>query len=181
MKRKQIKYDYAVQTIISSSLDTESKKYLKGYRTAYQMIERLKKQFYKSRESLINLLNQKIKKLEISNNNYILYLNEQKTLFEQYDFECDKLKRNRLLENDKIIYACAKLRNIGFNFTITYKYKTFDDLQPDLQDMWDHEERINNYLNPQNNYIVQTNFENNKINYISNNKRSDHRNNFHNK
>jgi len=181
MKRKQIKYDYAVQTIISSSLDTESKKYLKGCRTAYQMIERLKKQFYKSRESLINLLNQKIKKLEISNNNYILYLNELKTLFEQYDFECDKLKRNRLLENDKIIYACAKLRNIGFNFTITYKYKTFDELQQDLQDMWDHEERINNYLNPQNNYIVQTNFENNKINYISNNKRSDHRNNFHNK
>jgi len=47
--------------------------------------------------------------------------------------------------------------------------------------MWDHEERINNYLNPKNNNTVQTNFENNKINYISSNKRSDHRNNFHNK
>ena len=45
MTRKQIKYDNAVQTIISSSLDTESKKYLKGYRTAYQMIERLKNNF----------------------------------------------------------------------------------------------------------------------------------------
>jgi len=31
--------------------------------------------------------------------------------------------------------------NIGFNFTITYKYKTFDKLQQDLQDMWNHEEK----------------------------------------
>jgi len=45
MTRKQIKYDNAVTTIISGSLNTESKKkkYLKGCRTAYQMIERLKK------------------------------------------------------------------------------------------------------------------------------------------
>ena len=93
MTRKQIKYDNAVQSIISGSLDLETKAYLKGCRTAYQMIDRLKKQFYKSGESLLNLLMQKIKILEINNNNYILYLNELKNLFEQYDIECVKLLR----------------------------------------------------------------------------------------
>ena len=53
-----------------------------------------KKQFYKSGESLLNLLMQKIKILENNNNNYILYLNELKNLFEQYDIECVKLNKN---------------------------------------------------------------------------------------
>jgi len=49
-----------------------------------------KKQFYKSGESLLNLLMKKKKKkknLEINNSNYILYLNELKNLYEQYDIE----------------------------------------------------------------------------------------------
>jgi len=168
MTRKQIKYDNAVQSIISGSLDLETKAYLKGCRTAYQMIDRLKKQFYKSGESLLNLLMQKIKILEINNNNYILYLNELKNLFEQYDIECVKLNKNKLTEESKIIDACAKLKNIGFNFTLTYKYKKFNEFHDDLQKMRNHEERINNYLNTQINNNNENNNENNKIHYISN-------------
>jgi len=94
---------------------------------------------------------QKIKILEINNNNYILYLNELKNLFEQYDIEYVKLNKNKLAEESKIIYACVKLKkkNIGFNFTLTYKYKKFNELHDDLQKMRNHEERINNYLNTQ--------------------------------
>ena len=79
------------------------------------MIDRLKKQFYKSGESLLNLLMQKIKILEINNNNYILYLNELKNLFEQYDMECVKLNKNKLTEESKIIYACAKFYKLTSN------------------------------------------------------------------
>jgi len=41
MTRRQIKYDNAVQSIISGSLDLESKANLKGCGTAYQKIDRL--------------------------------------------------------------------------------------------------------------------------------------------
>ncbi|KAG4087884.1 hypothetical protein H8356DRAFT_1341394 [Neocallimastix lanati (nom. inval.)] len=43
----------------------------------------------------------------------------------------DKLKRIKLLEEDKIFYTCSALNSgiLDINFTITYKYKTFDDLQ----------------------------------------------------
>ena len=37
--------------------------------------------------------------------------------------KCDKLNKNKRTEESKIIYAYAKLKNIEFNFTITYKYK----------------------------------------------------------
>jgi len=58
-------------------------------------------------------------------------MNLKKILFEQYDFESDKLKRIKLLEEDKIFYTCSALNSgiLDINFTITYKYKTFDDLQ----------------------------------------------------
>lgn len=56
------------------------------------------------------------------------------------NFEYDLLKRNKLLEEEKIIYAFAKLRDNRFKFIITYNYKTFDGPQQDLQDMRDHEE-----------------------------------------
>ncbi len=61
MTRIQIKLDNAVQSIITGSLHPDSKKYLKGCKTAYQMIRRLKNKIYKSGESLFNILEQKIK------------------------------------------------------------------------------------------------------------------------
>ncbi|KAL6631819.1 hypothetical protein U3516DRAFT_736712 [Neocallimastix sp. 'constans'] len=57
MTSKQIKYDKEFQSIISDSC-----------RTAYQMTDRLKKQFYKSGESLLNLLISKQTEYKSNNN-----------------------------------------------------------------------------------------------------------------
>ena len=57
--RKQIKYDNAVQSIISGSLYLETKAYLIGCRTAYQMIDRLKKTTLQIRRILIKFINAK--------------------------------------------------------------------------------------------------------------------------
>jgi len=57
--RKQIKYDNTVQSIIYGSLDLETKAYLKGCRTAYQMIDRLKKTTLQIRRILIKFINAK--------------------------------------------------------------------------------------------------------------------------
>ena len=56
MTREQFKFDNAVQTIIINSLDEPSKDYLKGCRTSFQMIERLKNCFYQSDQDLFNSL-----------------------------------------------------------------------------------------------------------------------------
>ncbi|KAL6636150.1 hypothetical protein U3516DRAFT_732284 [Neocallimastix sp. 'constans'] len=94
MTRRQIKYDNAVQSIISGSLDLESKANLK----------------------------------EINNSNYILYLNELKNLYEQYDIEIKQTEyrnnniqnkpnnsRNRNNKNIKIIHYGHSIEECYYN------------------------------------------------------------------
>jgi len=45
MNRSQIKSDNAVQSIIINSLEKPNQEYLRGCKTAYDLIERLKKSF----------------------------------------------------------------------------------------------------------------------------------------
>jgi len=61
MNRKQIKDDNTVQSIIINSLSKINKIYLSGCRTAYQMMQRLKRRYYQSGQTLLNNLEQKIK------------------------------------------------------------------------------------------------------------------------
>jgi hypothetical protein len=56
MNRSQIKSDSAVQSILINSLEKSSKEYLRGCKTAYSMIDRLKKRFYQSGQALLNIL-----------------------------------------------------------------------------------------------------------------------------
>ncbi len=172
MTRTQIKYDNAVQSIIVDSLDIETQTLLRGCKTSYQMINILKQQYYKSGQDLINFLLQKIKNLKIKNNDYNLYLNELNTLFEQYDYECDKLKINSLDENTKLLYACTELLSSGFTAYNTYKYKTFKNLKEDLLQTYYHQKRMEDYMSTRNiTFSVDDNNNNinqNNINYITN-------------
>jgi len=61
MNRKQIKDDNTVQSIIINSLSKVNQIYLSGCRTAYQMMQRLKRRYYQSGQTLLNNLEQKIK------------------------------------------------------------------------------------------------------------------------
>jgi len=56
MNRKQIKYDNAVQLIIINSLNKINHNYLSGCRTAYQMMQILKRCYYQSGQALLNIL-----------------------------------------------------------------------------------------------------------------------------
>ena len=119
MNRNQIKSDNAVQSIIINSLDESSQNYLKGYKTAFQMIDRLKSRFYQSRQALLNILEYKINNLEIIND-YILYLNELNNLFEQHQSESEKINKNPLDEETKILYSATELKKVGITTSITF-------------------------------------------------------------
>ena len=61
MNRGQIKSDNAVQSIIINSLEKSNQEYLRGCKSAYSMIDRLKNRFYQSGQSLLNILEYKIR------------------------------------------------------------------------------------------------------------------------
>ena len=73
MNRCQIKSDDAVQSIIMNSLEKSNQEYLRGCKTAYSMIDRLKNRFYQSGQALLNILEYKIINLKLINNDYIQY------------------------------------------------------------------------------------------------------------
>jgi len=131
MNRNQIKYNNAVQSIIINSLDESSQNYLKGCKTAFQMIDRLKSRFYQSRQALLNILEYKINNLEIIND-YILYLNELNNLFEQHQSESEKINKNPLDEETNILYSATELKKVGITTSIIYKFTTFKELLSEL-------------------------------------------------
>jgi len=51
--KNQIKSDNAVHSIIINNLEKSNKEYLRGCKTAYSMIDRLKKRFYQSGQALL--------------------------------------------------------------------------------------------------------------------------------
>ena len=59
MNRSQIKSDDAVQSIIMNSLEKSNQEYLRGCKTAYSMIDRLKNRFYQFGQALLNILEYK--------------------------------------------------------------------------------------------------------------------------
>jgi len=113
MNRNQIKSDNAVQSLIINSLDESSQNYLNGCKTAFQMIDRLKSRFYQSGQALLNILKYKINNLETINNDYILYLNELNNLFEQHQSVSEKINKNSLDEETKILYSAKELKKVS--------------------------------------------------------------------
>ena len=142
MNRNQIKSDNAVQSIIINSLDESSQNYLKGCKTAFQMIDRLKSRFYQSGQALLNILEYKINNLEIINNDYILYLNELNNLFEQHQSESEKINKNPLDEETKILYSATELKKVGITTSIIYKFTTFKELLSELIKIHDFDEKV---------------------------------------
>jgi hypothetical protein len=70
------------QSIIINNLEKSYKEYLRGCKTAYSMIDRLKKLIYQSGQALLNILEYKIINLKLINNDYIQYVNDLNDLFE---------------------------------------------------------------------------------------------------
>jgi len=69
------------------------------------MIDRLKRRYYQSCQTLLNILeymNKKIINLKLINNDYIQYVNNLNDLFEQHKNECNKLKRVSLDKEKKL-------------------------------------------------------------------------------
>jgi len=141
MNRGQIKSDNAVQSIIINSLEKSNQEYLRGCKSAYSMIDRLKNRFYQSGEALLNILEYKIINLKLINNDYIQYINELNNLFEQHKFESNKLKRIPFDEETKLLFAVNELDRIGINSPPIYSYKTFDDLIKELNKRHDFFEK----------------------------------------
>jgi len=84
------------------------------------MIDRLKRRYYQSCQTLLNILeymNKKIINLKLINNDYIQYVNDLNDLFEQHKNECNKLKRVSLDKATKLLYAVNELDKIWYKLT----------------------------------------------------------------
>lgn len=122
------------------------------------MIDRLRNRFYMTGETLLNNLINKINKLKIIDNEYLIYINELKSLYEQHDEKCKKLHKSLMGNKIKIKKAGKKLLKIGLQLN----YKSFKELYINITESYDFKESCNRNNN-------QSDSDNeNKINYISN-------------
>jgi len=137
MYRSHIKFDNVVRSIIIDSLEKSNQEYLRGFQTAYSMIERLKSPFYQSGQALLNILKYNIINLKLITNDYSQYVNDLSKLFEQHKNECNKLKRIPLDEETKLLYAINELDKIGINLPSIYNYMNFEDLIKELSKRYD--------------------------------------------
>eukprot|EP00833_Pecoramyces_ruminatium_P002871 jgi/Orpsp1_1/1176903/evm.model.c7180000059444.1 len=158
--------DNATQSIIVESIDNNSKLYLKGCKTAYQMINRLKNRYYMSGETLLNELINKINKLKIIDNDYLAYMNELKSLYEQHDQESGRLNKTLMGDEVKTHKAGKELLKVGFNELQLKSFKTFEILYNNIVEAYDYKESCNRD-NEQYNSDKED-----KINYISNKSKS---------
>jgi len=163
--------------LIIYSLEKSNKEYLRGCKTAYSMIDRLKKRFYQIWLcTLLNILEYKIINLKLINNDYIQYINELNNLFEQHKFESNKLKRIPFDEETKLLFAVNELDRIGINSPPIYSYKTFDDLIKELSKKHDFFEKAEilrsktTVVNDSNVNNINKNKPNNNKNYNNSNK-----------
>ena len=127
MNRKQIKSDNAVQSIIINGLNKINQNYFCGGRTAYQMMQRLKRRYYQSGQALLNILKQKIKNLKINNNDYIHYINELNNSFEEYQTECENLNKRSIDEETNLLYSSIELDKNGINSPPIYSFNNFNE------------------------------------------------------
>ena len=160
MNRKQIKDDNAVQSIIINSLNNINQNYLSGCRTAYQMMQRLKRRYYQSGQALLNILEQKIKNLKINDNDYIQYINELNNLFEQHQTECENLnKKNQWMKKQNFYIHLLNQINFVLIHLLIYSFKNFNDLVNELYKRHDFFEKAN-ILKYSNNMSIDLNVNN---------------------
>ncbi len=131
------------------------------------MMERLRKRYFQSGQALLNIIEHKIKTLEIKNNEYIAYLNELYSLYEQHDLESENLNITLMSDETKILYAASELKKIGFQTHLFYKIKIFQELINELGKIHEFDEKINNLKNIDRNNNSENNNELN-INYVKN-------------
>ena len=91
---------------------------------------------------LLNILEYKINNLEIANNDYIFYLNEKNNLFQKHQNESEKINKNPLDEEAKILYSASELRKVGITTPIIYKFTTYKELLFELTKMHDFDEKV---------------------------------------
>jgi len=65
MNQLEIKNDNKTQSIIESSLDEEGNDILKGCKTAFEIMSRLKEIYYQTGQSYIDNIDKQIKSLKI--------------------------------------------------------------------------------------------------------------------
>jgi len=166
MNRKQIKSDNAVQSIIINGLNKINQNYFCGGRTAYQMMQRLKRRYYQSGQALLNILKQKIKNLKINNNDYIHYINELNNSFEEYQTECENLNKRSIDEETNLLYSSIELDKNGINSPPIYSFNNFNDLINELYKRYNFFKK-ENILKYSNNMSIDLNINNvNKENLI---------------
>eukprot|EP00833_Pecoramyces_ruminatium_P016099 jgi/Orpsp1_1/1190131/evm.model.d7180000076770.1 len=187
MNRNQIKLDNTVQTIIINSLNEETQNCLRGCKTAFHMMERLKRRFYLSGEALLNKLKYKIINLEITNEDYMLYLNELKTLFEQHDNEIKNLNSiNKQLKdkNENNINYISNDNNNKIKKSIKKDNRNDNYCHICHASGHNTDNCYNNLLNNRRKENNNKNLNNNKFNNNNNNKnfnKQKNNNNFNNK
>eukprot|EP00833_Pecoramyces_ruminatium_P016113 jgi/Orpsp1_1/1190145/evm.model.d7180000076896.1 len=132
MTATEIKLDNKTQSIIEGSLDAEGNESLKGCRTAFEMMKRLKETYYQTGQSFIDNIDNQIKNLRLQNNDYGNYIHKIDDLYNLREIECNKLKKESLDDKHKITQMLTELSKADISPLMLYfcdceNYKEFKD------------------------------------------------------
>ncbi|KAL6612726.1 hypothetical protein LY90DRAFT_625408 [Neocallimastix californiae] len=95
------------------------------------MINDLKERFLETGPSRLFKIEIKIKKLEIENDDFKLYLDNLNSLLTEYSNRAKLQNKPELSEESKVLYSLEELNKVGiaYSFTFPYDEKTFKDLK----------------------------------------------------
>ena len=120
MNQLEIKKDNKTQSIIEYSLDEEGNDVLKGCKTAFEMMSRLKERYYQTGQSYIDNIDKQIKGLKIKDNDFLSYIHKMDELYNLRKTECDKLNKESLDDIYKITHIFKELINTRIHPLFVY-------------------------------------------------------------
>jgi len=98
MNQNEIKLNNKTQSIIEASLDRDGNDVLKGCKTAFEMMSRLKERYYQTGQTFIDNIDKQIKNLKMENNDFLNYIHKMNELYNLRKSECEKENEHRIFK-----------------------------------------------------------------------------------
>jgi len=109
MSQLEIRQDNKTQSIIESSLDKDGNDILKGCKTAFEMMSRLKERYYQKGQSYLDNIDKQTKGLRIESTDFLSYIHKMDELYNLRKAECERMKKEPLDDEYKITHMFKEL------------------------------------------------------------------------
>ncbi|OUM62320.1 hypothetical protein PIROE2DRAFT_11422 [Piromyces sp. E2] len=115
MNQTEIKLDNKTQSIIEAILYRDENDVLKGCKTAFEIMSRLKERYYQTGQKFIDNIDKQIKDLKIIKNDFLSYIHQMDELYNLRKNEYEKLNKDTFDDNYKIVQMYRELTKLNIN------------------------------------------------------------------